>query len=105
MGNLAGRMLLSFARAAHGFKCAVVKKIRGGRCYWQGRVFGKPGGGGESGGESGGELLKARGKCGHGAIAPKAARFALGVDHRGAYIKAHQRGAFGPDSFVLTKGE
>lgn len=101
MGNLAGRMFLLFARAAHNLQYALVKKIKGGRCYWQGRVFGNPSGGGESGGE----LLKARGKCGHGAIAPKAARFALGVDHRGAYIKAHQRGAFGPDSFVLTKGE
>ena len=86
---------------AHNLQSALVKKIRGGRRFWQGRVFGRSGGLGESGGE----FLKARGKSAHGAIAPKAARFALGVDHRGAYIKAHQRGAFGPDSFVLTKGE
>ena len=98
MGDLAGRLFLLFARAAHNLHSALGKKIRGGRCYWQGRVFGKPSGGGESGGE----LFKARGKCGHGAIAPKAARFALGVDHTGAYIKASQRGAFGPDFFRLT---
>ena len=73
-------------------------KIRGGRSYWQGRVFGKPSGGGKGGGE----LLKARGESAHGVNPPKAARFALGVDHTGAFIKAHQRGAFGPDSFVLT---
>ncbi len=101
MYDLAVRIFFGCARAAHNLYSALRKKIRGGRCYWQGRVFGKPSGGGESGGE----LFKARGKCGHGAIAPKAARFALGVDHRGAYIKAHQRGAFGPDFFVLTAGE
>lgn len=98
MGDLAGRLFLFCARAAHNLHCASFNKIRGGRSYWQGRVFGKTCGGGESGGE----LLKARGKSAHGAIPPKAARFALGVDHTGAYIKAHQRGAFGPDSLVLT---
>lgn len=101
MYDLAVRLFLGCARTAHNLHCASFNKIRGGRCYWQGRVFGKPSGGGESGGE----LLKARGKSAHGAIPPGAARFALGVDHRGAYIKAHQRGAFGPDSFVLTAGE
>lgn len=101
MYDLAVRIFLGCARSAHNLHSALVKKIKGGRCYWQGRVFGKPSGGGESGGE----LFKARGKCGHGAIAPRAARLALGVDHRGAYIKERQRGAFGPDFFVLTAGE
>lgn len=73
-------------------------KIRGGCRFWHGRVIGKPGGAGESGGE----LLKARGKSVHGVNPPKAARFALGIDRNGARIKAHPRGAFGPDSLVLT---
>lgn len=98
MNDLAVRLFLGCARTAHNLHCAVVKKINGGRCYWQGRVFGKPSGGGESGGE----LFKARGKCWHGAIATKAPRFALGIDHEGARIRAHQHGAFGPDSFRLT---
>lgn len=54
-----------------------------------------------SGGEGGGESREARAKFNHGEP-PKAARYALGIDHEGVRIKAHPRGAFGPDSFALT---
>ena len=54
-----------------------------------------------SGGEGGGESREARAKFNHGEP-PKAARYALGIDHEGVRIKAHPRGAFGPDSFALV---
>lgn len=98
MRNLAGWIFFLGVRSAHNLYSAFCGKIRAGRGYWRGRVFGKTGGGCESGGES----IEAGGKSFHGVKPPKAARFALAIDHEGARIKAHQRGAFGPDSFVLT---
>lgn len=98
MGNAAGWLFFLGVRSEHNLHSAVLMKIRGGRGYWQGRVIGKPGCTGESGGES----FKSRAKSGHGVNPPKAARFALGIDHEGARIKAHPQGAFGPGSFVLT---
>lgn len=100
MGNLAVWLFFLAVHTADNLYSAFCGKIRAGRGYWRGWVFGKTGGGGESGGES----LKAGGKSFHGVKPPKAARFALAIDHEGARIKAHQRGAFGPDSFVLTGG-
>lgn len=95
--NRAVAAVRALCATAHNLHSGAYGKLRGGRVYWAGRVLGK--GGKAIGGESFGSVVQ------HGVNPPKAARFALGVDHRGAYIKAHQRGAFGPDSFVLTAGE
>lgn len=57
------------------------------------------------GGKFASETREARAESGHCGKPPKAARFQLGIDHSGARIKAHMRGAFGPDFFVLTAGE
>jgi len=53
------------------------------------------------GGESGGAGVKGGGIF-HGGKPPKKARFTVGIDHEGAYIKATDAGMYGPSSFVLT---
>ena len=83
-----------------GIGLRIICSVQAGRAYWRGRVWQSSGRG-----ESGGKSLKARVKFDHGANPPKAARYALGIDHIGARIKAHHRGLLGPDFFVLTAGE
>lgn len=76
------------------------KKIRGGREFWRGRVFAAGAQGVRVGG---GESCKA-GREFHNSKPPKKARLTIGIDHRGAFIKATRAGVFGPTSFTL-KGE
>lgn len=78
----------------------IICRAQAGRAYWRGRVWQSRGRS-----ESGGKSQKAWVKFDHGANPPKAARYALGIDHRGARIKAHPRGLLGPDFFVLTAGK
>ena len=73
------------------------QKIRGGREFWRGRVFGS---GVQCAGVSGGESCKA-GREFHNGKPPKKARLTIGIDHRGAYIKATRAGVFGHNSFAL----
>lgn len=83
MHDLAVRLFLGFARTAHNLYCALLKSSKAG------------------GGESGG----GRGKGGagfHRVKHPKKARFTVGIDHEHAYIKATEKGMYGPSSFVLT---
>lgn len=78
---------------------ALTKKIGGGRQYWRGRVFGF---GVQRAEVGGGESCKAGRKFDHSGEPPKKARFTIGIDHRGAFIKAQEAGRVGPSSFVLT---
>jgi hypothetical protein len=73
------------------------KKIRGGREFWRGRVLGFGAQGVRVGG---GESCKA-GREFHCSKPPKKARLTIGIDHRGAYIKATRAGVFGHNSFAL----
>ncbi len=82
-------------RIAHNLH-TLARKGRGGVEYWRGAVFGGNCGG-ASGGKVGGSGVKF-----HGGNPPKAARYALAIDHEGARFKAHLSGRFGPSSFVLT---
>lgn len=78
---------------------ALTKKIRGGRQYWRGRVFAF----GVQRAEVGcSESCKAGREFDHVWEPPRKARFTIGIDHSGAFIKAHVAGRFGPSSFVLT---
>lgn len=83
-----------------GIGLRIICRAQAGREYWRGRVWQSSGRS-----ESGGKSHEARGQFDHGANSPKAARYALGIDHKGARIKAHPRGLPGPDFFVLTAGE
>lgn len=55
------------------------------------------------GGESGGAGVQG-GRGFLGGKSPKKARFTVGIDHEGAYLKATDTGMYGPAFFVL-KGE
>ncbi len=96
MGNVAG----SVHRVVRIICIIGAQKIRGGREFWRGRVFGS---GVQCAGVSGSESCKA-GREFHNGKPPKKARLTIGIDHRGAYIKATRAGVFGPTSFSL-KGE
>lgn len=73
------------------------QKIRGGREFWRGRVFGAGVQGVRVGG---GESCKA-GRKFNGSMPPKKARLTIGIDNRGAYIKATRAGVFGHNSFAM----
>lgn len=82
------------------FVVRIICRVHAGREYWRGRVWPAMGGG-----EVGGELGEAGRKSGHGGDSPKAARFALALDHEGARMRAHEFGMYGPAFFVLRAGE
>lgn len=73
------------------------QKIRGGREFWRGRVFGS---GAQGVRVSGGESCKAGREFNNGKP-PKKARLTIGIDHQGAYIKATRAGVFGHNSLAL----
>lgn len=78
------------------FVSRIICKVCAGREHWRGRVWPVMGGG-----KASGELSEAGREPGHGGGSPKAARFALAIDHEGARMRAHQFGVYGPAFFVL----
>lgn len=83
-----------------GIGLRIICRVQSGRAYWRGRVWQS-----SRSGESCGKSQQSGSELDHRSDPPKSARYALAIDHNGARIKAHLRGAFGPDSFVLTVGE